>query len=66
MQTILNNLVELVIPNEHIRNTILKQEPIEIYRNRCFDDLLSLFDAKCTNLQMDVSILHFLIFSYLL
>jgi len=66
MQTILNNLVELVIPNEHIRNTILKQEPIDINRNQCFDELLSLFDAKCTNLQKDVSILHFLIISYLL
>jgi len=66
MQTILNNIVELVIPNEHIRNTILKQEPIDIYQNQCFEELLLLFDAKCTNLQKDVSILHFSISSYLL
>jgi len=66
MQTILNNFVELVIPNEHIRNTILKQKPIDIHRNQCFEELLLLFDAKCTHLQKDVSILHFLISSYLL
>lgn len=66
MQTILNNLVQLVIPNEYIRNTILKQEPIDIHRNQCLEESLLLFDAKCTNLQKDVSILHFLISSYLL
>ncbi|XP_026815652.1 hemoglobinase-like isoform X2 [Rhopalosiphum maidis] len=53
MQAILNNIVELVIPNEHIRNTILKREPIDMHQNQCFDDLLSLFDAKCTDSQKD-------------
>ncbi|CAH1732170.1 hemoglobinase-like [Aphis gossypii] len=53
MQTILNNLVQLVIPNEYIRNTILKQEPIDIHRNQCLEESLLLFDAKCTNLQKD-------------
>jgi len=56
MQAILNNIVQLVIPNEHIRNMILKREPIDMRQNQCFDGLLSLFDAKCINPQKDVSI----------
>ncbi|XP_060847362.1 hemoglobinase-like [Rhopalosiphum padi] len=53
MQAILNNIVQLVIPNEHIRNMILKREPIDMRQNQCFDGLLSLFDAKCINPQKD-------------
>lgn len=56
----INNIIELVIPNNDIRNAIIRPENIITYEgspNICFDNLLALFNKKCTN-RDNVSILQ--------
>lgn len=58
MQTKLKKIIQLVIPNEHIKSIIVRPEPTntELTQNTCFENLLSLFNEKCT-VQDTVSIL---------
>lgn len=52
LKTKIDNIVQLVIPNADIRNAIITPENTIDYEdspNKCFNNLLSLFNEKCTN-----------------